>query len=85
MQGAFLMRKNGMKKSKSIKKMKNCIYRKPTAVHVSYKIDKFMLPEQTDGFYIFGKHMGVGENRSDSRWVEIESTYWMEKILHNIR
>lgn len=44
-----------------------------------------MLPEQTNGFFILGKHMGVGENRSVSRWVEIESTYWMEKILHNIR
>lgn len=50
-----------------------------------YKFKKSMLVEQTDGFYVFGKHMGVGENRNDSRWVEIESTYWMEKILQNIK
>lgn len=45
-----------------------------------YIFDKSMLVEQTDGFFIFGKHMGVGEDRKDSKWVEIESTYWMERI-----
>lgn len=40
--------------------------------------------EQTDGFFIFGKHMGVGEDRKNSDWLEIESTYWMERILQNL-
>lgn len=49
-----------------------------------YKFKKTMLAEKKDSYYIFGKHMGLGEDRNDSSWLEIESTYWMEMIQMNI-
>jgi|LSQX01.1.fsa_nt_gb hypothetical protein len=50
-----------------------------------YIFPRDMLQEKKDGYWIFGSHMGMGEDRKIKSFIEIESTYWMEKILDNIK
>ena len=50
-----------------------------------YIFHRDMLQEKKDGYWIFGSHMGMGEDRKIKSFIEIESTYWMEKILDNIK
>jgi hypothetical protein len=49
-----------------------------------YAFPKDMLLEKKDGYWIFGSHMGLGENRRIRISREIESTYWMERIIGNM-
>ena len=48
-----------------------------------YLFPKELLVERKDGYWIFGAHMGMAENRRQKKWREIESTYWMERIKQN--
>ncbi len=50
-----------------------------------YEFDKNMLKEQKNKHHMYsGGHMGLGEKRASSKWLEIESTYWMYSIINNL-
>jgi hypothetical protein len=47
----------------------------------SYRFPAEYLREQPDGgYYVTGAYMGLGENRRNRQWIEIESTFRMLKI-----
>lgn len=44
----------------------------------TYKFPKVFLSEtRARGYWIHGRRMGLGENRRNPQWIEIESTFWM--------
>ena len=47
----------------------------------TYIFPKQYLKESTDSYLVTGAHMGLGENRRRKLAYEIESTYWMLKII----
>ena len=40
--------------------------------------------KETAGYAVQGHHLSFGENRRKKTWLEIESTFYMQLILHNI-
>ncbi len=50
-----------------------------------YSFPKAYLQEKRNTYYITGSHMGLGEVRSEEASIEIESTFWMMKILKNAK
>jgi len=49
-----------------------------------YRFTSHLIVEKPDSFVIHGGHMNVGENQKSKAYREIISTYWMERIYHNI-
>lgn len=49
-----------------------------------YRFPSYMISEKPDSYVIMGGHMNVGENKRNKQYHEILSTYWMERIYHNI-
>ena len=50
-----------------------------------YDFPPRLITEKPDGFVIFGGHMNAGEDRKSKLYGEILSTYWMERILDNMK
>jgi len=46
-----------------------------------YLFPKEYLVERKDGYWVFGAHMGMGENRRLEKSRMVESTYWMEQRI----
>lgn len=46
----------------------------------TYLFPRELLPEKKDSPWVMGTHTGLGENRRLASWLELESTYWMEKL-----
>jgi len=49
-----------------------------------YVFPKQYVQERKDSYFMTGVHMGLGENRRHRLAYEIESTFWMLKIMKNI-
>jgi len=49
----------------------------------TYIFPKEYLPEE-DKNWILGSHMSLGENRRKKNWIEVESTFYMQKLLKTI-
>jgi hypothetical protein len=41
------------------------------------------LPEKSAGYWVSGSYMGLEGNRRASSALEIESTFWMAKLVHD--
>ncbi|UCD20033.1 MAG: hypothetical protein JSU64_02535 [candidate division WOR-3 bacterium] len=48
-----------------------------------YSFPKEYIREKKNAYYVTGAHMGLGEDRRSARTREIESTWWMRKILND--
>jgi len=46
----------------------------------TYIFPESFLPE-SDGNWVLGAHHSLGENRRTRQWVEVESTFYMRKLL----
>jgi hypothetical protein len=46
---------------------------------------KYMIIEKPDCYVISGGHMNIGENKKSKKYNEIISTYWMERIIENMK
>lgn len=49
-----------------------------------YLFEKDMLSEKRDTYFTSGGHMNVGEDKSNKKYYEILSTYWMYRIKCNL-
>jgi hypothetical protein len=41
---------------------------------------KYLTEARTGGYWVHGSRMGLGENRRNRKWAEVESTFWMLAI-----
>lgn len=49
-----------------------------------YSFPPNFITEERDRYVVFGGHMNVGEVRKNKLYNQIISTYWMERIIHNV-
>lgn len=49
-----------------------------------FHFPSYLITEKSDCYVISGGHMNVGENKKSKLYNEIVSTYWMERIYHNM-
>ncbi len=47
----------------------------------TYLFPRSYLQEKTSGYWIAGARMGLGENRRKGLALELESTFWMAKLM----
>jgi hypothetical protein len=50
----------------------------------TYLVPKHYIREKKDSYFVAGAHMGLGENRRCKLAHEIESTYWVTRIISKI-
>lgn len=50
-----------------------------------YRFPPSYLNEGKNKYYVFGGHMGLGENRKSRAYLLLESTAWMLRILQNVK
>lgn len=51
----------------------------------TYIFPKQYIKEKKNSYFVTGTHMGLGENRRRKLAYEIESTYWMIKIMKRLK
>ncbi|UCB43338.1 MAG: hypothetical protein JSV77_01440, partial [Dehalococcoidales bacterium] len=47
----------------------------------TYLFTRSYLPEQSSGYWVTGARLGLEEDRKVRHAIELESTYWMTKLL----
>jgi len=55
-------------------------YRTDRSIYIFHKV----WFKETQGYAVSGSHMSYGENRCNKNWAEIESTFYVQIIKHNI-